>query len=204
MKTQTPRRPTNTRADQQWPYMQLLTADLERLANEKWESAQELHLLYSELVFRSKRKAVLLRSRIEVKLRDMTSYFPWPTTDVAEGGSRGGQVVFTVEQGMLGFMGYRVGANGIASEKRKALLDYIFENALPKLESEEYMRGWGNPRSSTRLKKLANTLAFRVRLAKRNDRERYQVAISEWTADLRYLKKRHYGDFRFTWPDLGD
>lgn len=184
--------------------MQLLTAELEGLVIDDWESADRLHLLYSELVFRSRRKAVLLRSRIEAKLREMTSYFDWPTIDVAEGGERGGQVVFNVGQGMLGFMGYRVGENGISSEKRKALLDYIFDNRLPMLESKDYMSGWGSPKSSTRLKKLANTLASFVRLAKRNNPERLQVAISEWTADLRYLKKRYYGTFKFAWPKLGD
>lgn len=203
MKTPTPRRPTNANPDQQRLYKGLLTAELEGLVNEEWESADKLHLLYSELIFRSRRKAVVLREKIEAKLREMTAYFAWPTTDIAEGGARGGQVVFNVRQGMLGFMGYRVGTNGISSEKRKALLDYIFDNRLPKLESKAYMSGWGNPRSSTRLKRLANTLASFVRFAQLNDRERYQVAVSEWTADLRYLKKRYYGKFKFTWPDLG-
>ena len=64
-------------------------------------------------------------------------------------------------------MGYQVGCNGISAARRRDVLDYVYKQSIPKVNSPEYMAEWGEPRSGKRLKKLADSLAAFARAARR-------------------------------------
>lgn len=42
-------------------------------------------------------------------------------------------------------MGYAVGQNGAYRNKRQQVLDYVFNEQVPKVQSLEYMAEWGAP-----------------------------------------------------------
>ena len=90
-------------------------------------------------------------------------------------------------------MGYAVGQKGAYRNRRQQVLDYVFNERLPKVQSHEYMAEWGEPRSELRLKKIANSLATFAKNARRRRSSDMDLAIAEWEEDLRYLKET-YGE----------
>lgn len=128
--------------------------------------------------------------------------FDWPTTMIVpshHGGSF--SLENSPERGVLTVMGYRTGLKGLGPVGRRAVLACTFENELPSVGSKEYMEGWGRPKSSERLLKIANSIASTVRNQKRNSTRDMSAAISEREADLEWLRKTYYaGRFRFPWP----
>jgi hypothetical protein len=100
---------------------------------------------------------------------------------------------FFHSNGMLRFMGYRVGAGStLTRARRRRILDYVFLGQLPLVNDRHYMREWGKPRTSARLRKLANAVATFARNARRKRRNNYRQAIADWEADLAYLKNKFY------------
>ncbi len=183
------------------PYFNDRTTTLQERAAEDWSDPTRLHMLYTELLYRERRAARLLRELIEERLKGFKEHFQWPTTDAPEGSGSIGDEVFQVQEGLLGFIGYRVGRSGVTAQKRRAILEDVYLREIPPVHSREYMLQWGKPRTATRLKKLANVLASHTRLAKWNDPERLVTAISHWEADLEYLKRKFYaGVYSFRWP----
>ena len=58
----------------------------------------------------------------------------------------------------------------------------------------------GRPRSSVRLKKMAESIATFCRNGKRRARS-MELAVVEWEQDLEWLRVTYYvGRFRFEWP----
>ncbi len=104
---------------------------------------------------------------------------------------------------MLRLLGYHVGeTHRVHPSLRESILEYIFEYHLPPVDDVAYFREWGEPNSSSRLKKLANTLAALTRNAKRKDPVSFHRAISEWEQDLLFLHEHYYLNmFYFGWPD---
>ena len=71
------------------------------------------------------------------------------------------------------------------------------------MEDLVYAQEWGDRKTGPRLKKIADSLATFAKNAKRNSYVNYDVAISEWEADLKYLKKTFYDNWGgFPWPDV--
>ena len=62
------------------------------------------------------------------------------------------------DKGLLGSAGYKVGRSGDVTSVRRKILDGVFCKKLSKVNSASYMREWGEPESSQRLKKMANTI----------------------------------------------
>lgn len=93
----------------------------------------------------------------------------------------------TPEKGVLKTLGYRVGNDGVSSEKRKMLIDYLLNEQLPPVGSPAHMAEWGEPSSKQRyrkahrviqvLKSSASTLGYMDKAAK------------EWAEDLDYMEK---------------
>jgi hypothetical protein len=129
-------------------------------------------------------------------------YFRWPSTDavIGDGGVSGSN---WPSVGMLSALGYHVGSTmGRRESERRFLLDQLFQIDLPPLNDALYMFEWGSPRTSDRLKKLAETIAALTRHGKRRSRD-LQVACDEWEADLEYLYEKYYvGHFWFAWPAI--
>jgi hypothetical protein len=109
------------------------------------------------------------------------------------------------ELGILSASGYRVGATqGVREDIRRRLLNSLFlDDDLSDIDDVDYSAEWGNARTGDRLKKLVDSLTSFTKNAKRKERADMRQAISEWVADLQYLKATYYdrwGDF--TWPDV--
>lgn len=128
--------------------------------------------------------------------------FDWPRTTIVP--SSGGRLVDPEEWpeiGPLGYLGYKVGRNGVGRNKRHQILRDVFVGRLPHINSDSYMEKWGEPGSKTRLCEIAESIASFTRNAKKRGNPP-KKAISDWEEDLDWLKKKLYhGRFRFSWPD---
>ena len=129
-------------------------------------------------------------------------YFKWPTTTAPMG--EGGMTAFWYEYGLFSYVGYHVGnTNGKPDDVRQELLDCIFHNDLPKVQSEEYMQGFGTPKTPRRLNKMADFLSAEARNFKRISSGDYSKAIADYEQDLVYLYNEYYvGVFGFDWPTV--
>src|SRR5205814_877233 len=94
--------------------------------------------------------------------------FLWPTTAILPSLEALDGDQFWYTEGILSFMGYHVGQYGVIASHRQDILDYVFHEQLPRVNNGEYMRSWGTPKSSSRLRKMAESLAAFARNAKRN------------------------------------
>lgn len=182
------------------PLMPHSTAQLKELAKASVSSPQRLAAVYFELQFRSRKAATELREYVRFLLSAVGHPFRWPSTDAPPARNALAQGVFEIDIGLLRTMGYRVGVEGIGESKRRAILDDIYLHELYLLRGHPQQKQWGKPQTAERLRRLANTIAAFTRNAKRM-RQPALVAIAEWEADLRYLRKTHYaGVYDFQWP----
>jgi hypothetical protein len=113
------------------------------------------------------------------------------------------------EQGMLAFFGYHVGeTRGLIRAVRESILDYIYKGRLPVVNDEAYTRSWGDPMSPQRLRKLCTTIAYLARNAIARHNPNLHTAISEWEADLVYLRRMYFRPYDdpehdWDWPVVG-
>lgn len=129
--------------------------------------------------------------------------FNWPNTTIVSQALSHVQILnFSLPQeGLLKCLGYQVGNDGIKLHKRREILAKVFEDELPSVNSKEYMKDWGSPKSSKRLKKLADSLATFSRNAQKKRNVDLKHAIYDWEDDLNWLKETYYhGKFNFKWP----
>jgi hypothetical protein len=127
--------------------------------------------------------------------------FAWPST-YAPKGYGGLSTDDWTKEGLLNFMGYKVGnTEGESQRVRELILAEIFNGSLPPVFPKQYMQEWGLPSFSVRLQKLAEAIAAFTRNAKRRRDSIMYAAISDWERDLEYLYLEYYiGKFRFAWP----
>jgi hypothetical protein len=184
------------------PYKHFLADDLLALAKDSRRHAELLAIL-QEFQFRSTARAAAVRSQVvDLLWRQIEESFRFPTSDAPGGdGSLSQQAVFKHPTGLLGYLGYQVGLTGLVRESRKEILDRVYQDALPLVNSPQYMSEWGTPYSGPRLHKMADSVATFCRNAKRNDPDRLAIAIDDWEEDLAYLKRSYYdGRYDFYWP----
>lgn len=128
-------------------------------------------------------------------------YFKWPSTET---GNRtlGAATPEMQKDGMLSYLEYHVGKTAdIPAAVRHSILARVFEGKLPRVFPLDYMRQWGEPKTSARLRKMAESIASFTRSAKRRDEDRLDEAIRQWEQDLEFLYHRYYvGRFSFGWP----
>ncbi len=126
--------------------------------------------------------------------------FKWPDTNARVGYGEIDTTSWPME-GLLQFMGYKVGHQGETMMMRQAILAHVFTDHIPPVFSRAYLEEWGSPATVQRLKKLADTIASLTRNAKRRRTRGMDEAIRDWEADLEYLYYEYYvGRFAFTWP----
>ena len=130
--------------------------------------------------------------------------FDWPRTTIVPGRGRpstdGGDPASWPQVGLLKHLGYVVGSNGVGRWERQRILRAVFTESVPNVQSQAYMNQWGMPKSSTRLQKLANSIAAFARNAQRRESPP-EEAIQDWEEDLSWLQETFYrGRFRFYWP----
>lgn len=152
-------------------------------------------------------KSKLVIKAIEDEWRDRgrqilnpDEYFDWPSTN-APAGHGSVDTDDWSEEGILSFMGYRVGeTNGESTNIRHEILAHIFEHQLPPAFPSDYMKEWGDPSTVIRLKKIAESIAAFTRNAKRRVSPPLR-AIDDWEKDLKFLYEKYYVDkFHFEWP----
>ena len=135
--------------------------------------------------------------------RGPDDYFKWPST---RGGLGDGTMQFDAwnEQGMLRYLGYRVGSTqGESDATRHRILDAAFAAPMPPVNNPEYTRSWAAPNSPARLKRLANEIARFARNAKSKRSADMSSAIDDWEDDLNYLYDTYYvRQFGFAWPQV--
>lgn len=134
------------------------------------------------------------RSRLP---HEPAEYFRWPTTDAPFGS---GQISTDgwPSEGMLSFLGYRVGKEGKPLPERHLILAFAFDSVLPPAFPLYYLSQWSRPSSSSRLRKMAESIASFARNAKRRDTMLLDQAIVDWELDLAHLYHKYYvGRFYF-------
>lgn len=128
--------------------------------------------------------------------------FIWPHT-IAEPGKRHMKYLNAPEEGLLKYLGYKVGVSGLSTSRRHAILEKALQWDVPNSCGAEMQEEWGAASTCRRLKKLSYTIASFVKLKKRmKSRDRYSQAIRDWEDDLSWLKEQYYAPCqpRFTWP----
>jgi len=128
--------------------------------------------------------------------------FDWPSTEAAPGSG----YLYTedwIKEGVLQYMGYRVGnTDGEPPRIREKILSEIFKGPIPPAFPPNYLEEWGEPTTVVRLRKLAETIAALTRNAKRRRDARMRAAVRDWEADLEFLYHEYYvGKFYFAWPE---
>lgn len=119
----------------------------------------------------------------------------WPTVSVGFTVNSGIDFNDSPHHGVLSCMGYRVGSTGVGNVVvRRMLLDIVFLMDISGLSfTPKYISAWGSPDSSSRLQKMAESMAAFCRNAKRQPNQNsYRTAIGHWVADLDYLKSEYY------------
>ncbi len=177
--------------------------DLESLAQENPGDMNLLMTIMFELRHRHTRRAKRLREGVlEQMVIGIDSFFPWPDTEAEGGDGSLNSGFFQWEKGLLKFMGYSVGQkSSLSKQKRRLLLDDIYLKELPKVNSPDYMLEWGRPHTCVRLRKMAESIASFVCNAKRRKASSMPVAVTDWEADLEYLRLKYYvGQCDFGWP----
>ena len=98
-------------------------------------------------------------------------------------------------------MGYRVGKGGGTEADRRLRLFFAYLAELPSDMSDDEAAEWGESSSCTRLAKIARSIAAFCRSAKKRRDPKYSRAISDWEADLTWLRDGLYNSrCRFRWP----
>lgn len=104
----------------------------------------------------------------------------------------------------LKMFGYTVGKKyGWPVSKRQRFLSDFMELELPTKVEEVFRDEYGDPMTTTRLRKVANIIASNASNFLKNDPVRYRVAIDEWEDDLAFLKRKYYeraGLKFYPWP----
>jgi hypothetical protein len=184
------------------PFKILHINDLESIAEKNLHNASVLFEVFTELNFRRHRKRHNdLRRRILDRLLELAAeYFRWPSTSTPSGDSTLNAVGWPLK-GLLSYLGYHVGKTGLPTMTRREILDEVYNDTLPIVNNTSYMEEWGTPRSDSRLKKLAESLAAFCRNQKRKDGHVQSAAVADWVSDLAYLKSKYYdGVYDFHWP----
>jgi hypothetical protein len=93
----------------------------------------------------------------------------------------------------LKMFGYTVGkTNPMPLSTRRSLLSDFMEHDLPPIVGKVFGDEYGDPMSTTRLRKIATHIANMASLAWRRSPQSMRFAISDWENDLQFLKTKYY------------
>ena len=130
----------------------------------------------------------------------------WPIVNEQPGN---GEISATFQQfSALKLFGYTVGKTaGWPREQRRRFLSDFIEQELPANVRHIFGDEYGEPMTSTRLRKVANVIANNCSLRLRNNPQKYRHAIEDWVDDLQFLKEKYYDGLGLKflpWPDPHD
>lgn len=185
-------------------YIDKWAPELLEIAHKNWDNLLLLEKILEELQHRNSPAGKDAREQVAARVAELKQAqhtFKWPSTDAPAGKYGFNGEEYWYQQGLLGFVGYKVGSNGEPSSTRQQILRCVLFNDIPKVNTPDYMEEWGAPKTATRLKKLAESIASFTRNAKRNINS-YQIAIDDWENDLEYLYENYYhSKLGFCWPN---
>jgi len=180
-------------APQKRIYINKKIDELEQVVREHWSNLKTLRTLHYELTFRTRKRSKDLQAAVEKRIQELAQPLSWSPHPPAHR-------YIKYSQGLLSYLGYKVGMQGLPPGQRYKLLSRIFQGPLPLINDAAYMREWGEPYSEQRLRKLAYSLYQFIKNA-RNRPDNMTKAINDWNNDLLYLRKTFYdGRFVFPWP----
>ncbi len=129
----------------------------------------------------------------------------WPSTEVGLTTTSSLSVNWP-EEGILSFVGYRVGKTNPTRPEtlRKLILEAVFLREIPPILPRFMMDEWGDPGTKVRLLKIANVLAAFARNAKNKRKLDMSLSIKSWEEDLEYLRQEFwlpsFYDLTGAWP----
>jgi hypothetical protein len=122
-----------------------------------------------------------------------TPLWKWPVVNHPPPGEGGFAAGTFREYSALKMFGYTVGkTDGWPPARRHAFLSDFMTMLLPPIVVRTFGEEYGEPLTTTRLRKVANVIASNATNFYRNDPVRYRVAISDWEADLSFLYDEFY------------
>lgn len=93
---------------------------------------------------------------------------------------------YDYQQGLLSYVGYRVGATGLPQELRRKLLQAVLANPLPHVGSTDRMVAWGQCSSERRKAHLIKEIDLLIRL--HGGTPEKIAACADWRADLQWTR----------------
>jgi hypothetical protein len=128
--------------------------------------------------------------------------FDWPSTFISPSGPQADGSFVALEKGYLKHEGYKVGKHGLSTGRRHEILRHCYlRGRVPSSFPDSYIRNWGQPASSDRLRKIADSIASFCRNHKRLPNPSLD-AVEEWEQDLAWLHESFYkGRYQFSWPE---
>jgi hypothetical protein len=95
------------------------------------------------------------------------------------------------DKGLLALLGYRVGhREGMAEERRRAVLTFVHQYPLPRVRDARYMARWGEPGSECRRKQIEGVLEWFLR--QHRGEPLLARACAEWAADLEFVRSPQF------------
>lgn len=123
----------------------------------------------------------------------MVAKWKWPIVMKSPPSGKGGENEYGAEFSALRIFGYAVGkTKGWPVRKRHDFLTDFMEMELPDIVEKLFSDEYGQPFTTTRLRRMANVIASNASRFHRNDAQKYAVAISDWEIDLEFLKEKYY------------
>ena len=102
-----------------------------------------------------------------------------------------GREFFGEDHSPLAYVGYKVGmTNGLPPQERRRRLRACFQIDIPQQLAAKY-QAWGPPVTHHRLSSMRQHITMLA--AMRRQRPNYEVAVSDWEADVAWLQEE-YGD----------
>lgn len=188
---------------------------LKNFAYENWGDKSLLERILGELNFRKTTPAIQLRYEIEERLEELeledrkelylrqsktnkhiknSESFHWVSTKVGFGFEKLDTSGWN-RNNLLSKLGYKTGKynSDCDTKTRRKILYKAYEEDIPKKIASSFgdIKNWGEPNSSTRLRKMAESIALEVRSKKLHSYD-YERCISERESDLADLKKKYY------------
>ena len=91
------------------------------------------------------------------------------------------------DKGLLALMGHR---EGMAEERRRAVLAFVHQHPLPRVRDGRYMARWGEPGTDCRRHRIAATIEWFLR--QHRGEPLLGRACAEWAADLEFVRSPRF------------
>ena len=189
------------------PFVGCYWSELREIAGEFWDDPVNLYAIWVEAKVRCRKNATSKAQRVlddvAPRLEELLRELIPPEPD-AQPGTNDVDDYDWPQVGVLKAMGYEVGElKGKLERDRRKILENVFFGPLVNVFSYEYMAEWGDNASPARLRKMAWSIASFANNRRRKLGGADDTSVSEWKADLDWIKLRFYKThFGFPWPPL--